>query len=608
MNPKNTLMLVVVAAALFGFIFFIEPLFRKPQPLPTKVIEGLRPESVTGLQVLLPGQKIAVVRSNGGWQMLSPRSYPAQSQLVESLVRAAALIRPQTRISAQELKGRSANEEFGFDTPQATLVFQQGGADSLTLKLGSLTMPGDQMYAQVVGLANVDVIDAEFFKKFVPRQANDWRDTSFIALTNSSFDRLTVASGSQLFELTRDDPHEPWRMTKPVQSRADNPRIDSLLFALQNLRITHFVSDDPKVDLESFGLQPAALELKFDRGTNHALAVQFGKSPTNDDTQIYARLNGDSSIVEVPRDRVLPWTAGFQEFRDSHLVRFNGQLPDVIESVSSNKDSFTVQRQPDNTWRVTKPIDLPADTNLMRSFLATLVGMEVERINNHVAVDDGVVLDDPRFGLATPARRYIIKRSGATNETVAELDFGLVKDDHIFVRRGDCPEESSVYALALSNYTKLPANAMQLRARRIWDFSETNVEKITIRQGGKSQELIHKGQGKWSIAAGSQGMIDELQVEVGAQELGFLEAQNWIQRGDEDRARFGFGERSLQITVELKENGHPRMLTLGLGGIAPDGLRYGDARMDDGQNWVFELPPVLLERVISFFNIHESTN
>ena len=65
-------------------------------------------------------------------------------------------------------------------------------------------------------------------------------------------------------------------------------------------------------------------------------------------------------------------------------------------------------------------------------------------------------------------------------------------------------------------------------------------QPITIRQRGKSQELIHKGTNQWSIAAGSQGMINELEVEVGAQELGILEAGDWVQRGDHDRAHYGF--------------------------------------------------------------------
>jgi Domain of unknown function (DUF4340) len=615
MNPKNTCILVFVAGALFAFIFFFERHLHKPVPGPIKVMGDFKPESVTGLQILLPGQRIALERTNDIWRITDPHSYPAQSQAVDYLVRAAAELMPQTRISAEELRGRlNANEEFGFRNPQATIIFEQGGSDAVTLKLGSLTTPGDQIYAQVVGVPNVDIIDADFFKKLVPRQANDWRDTSFVALTNVSFDHLTVTSGSQWFELRRDNTNDLWHMTNPVQTRADNVRLLLLLSALQNLRITRFVSDEPKVDLEPFGLQPAALELKFDQGTNHVLALQFGKSPTNDEGQIYARVGGQSSIVLVPRERVLPWAAGFQEFRDRHLVRFADGPPDIIEAVGIAKDdNFDAQRQPDNSWRVIKPLELPADPDIMHSFLTNLAGLEVLRINNLVAVDDGALPDDSRYGLAKPIRRYILKRTAkdspavATNEVIAELDFGSAKDGHIFVRRADRPEESSVYAVKLDDFEKLPATALQLRTRRIWDFSETNVSSITISRNGKNEKLLHQDTNQWAIAPGSQGIFNNaFEVEVAVQELGFLAAENWIQRGDQDRARFGFTDKSLQISVEVKDNDKPRTLTVDLGGVAPNGLRYGEALMEDGQKWIFEFPSKSLDLILTFLNIREN--
>ena len=604
---------MLVAAALFAFIFFFERHLQKPQPGPYKVMPDLRPALVTGLQILLPGQRIVLERSNGVWQMALPHNYPAQSDAVDNLVRVAAQLSPQTRISAQELKNHlTSNDEFGFRNPQATIIFEQGTPEPPTLKLGSLTTPGDQIYAQVLGLPYMDIIDADFFKKLVPHQANDWRDTTFVKLTNSLIDKLTVTSSSQGFELLHDPTNDSWRMSKPVQSRVDNARIHSLLFALENLRIIHFISDDPKVDLEPFGLQPPALELKFDQGTNNALTIQFGKSPTNEEGQIYARINGQSSIVTVPRDRILPWTAGFQEFRDRHLVRFADGPPDFIEAVGTGKgDSFTVEYTPDKTWRVVKPDDLPGDTNTLQTFLRALAGLEVMRIDNRVAVDDTSPPDDPKFGMATPIRRYILKRHGknspadATNETIAELDFGSVKDGHIFVRRGDRPEESSVYAIKLADFEQLPATPLELRAHRIWDFSPTNVLAIIVRQNGKIEKVVHKGENQWTIVKWST-IINDLEVEVAAQELGFLTAQKWVERGDQDRARFGFTDKSLQISAEVKEDDKSQTLSVDLGGTAPDGLRYGDVRMEDGQNWIFEFQPKALDQILTYLNIREN--
>lgn len=603
MNPRNTFILVAVAAALFAFIFFFERHLHRNVPPPVRVVPGLRPASVTGLQLLLPGQKISLQRTNGTWQIIYPLPYPAQSQAVETLVRVASLLSPQTRISAQELKGRrDENAEFGFNNPQATLVFEQG-TEQYILKLGSLTMPGNQIYAQVVGLANVDIIDADFFRKLVPHHVNEWRDTSFVTLTNLAFDQLTVDSGSQHFELQRNGTNDSWRMTKPVRSRADNPKIGALLTNLQNLHVTRFVTDDARADLEPFGLQPAVLALKFDHGTNHVLTLQFGKSPTNDEAQIYARRNSENTILQLPRVFVSPWMAGFQEFRDLHLVRLADAPPDLIEATDRQSgQSFTLQKSNDE-WHLIKPLELPVDTNVMHAFLTNLAGLQVARTNNLVLVDDAALLE--AYGLAQPARRYVLKRSiGGTNQVLAELDFGSITNGHVSARRADRPEESSVYSVSVADYSKLPVNDLQLRKRRIWNFSEDNVNWIAIRQNGQTQKWVHEGPNHWKMSSGS-GMFNELEVEVGAQELGFLEAQDWVERGAQNLARYGLTNQSLQISVEVKQDGKPQTLTVDLGGTAPDGLRYGAARMEDGLVWVFEVPSIQLDRLTAYFNIHE---
>ena len=131
-------------------------------------------------------------------------------------------------ISAQELKGRQGiNEEYGFDNPQAHAGLSTTDGEQRTLKLGYLTAPGDQIYAQVVSGERVDIIDADFFKKYVPRQFDDWRDPAFVHLNGQAFDQVTLANGLQGYILQRQTTNDVWHMEKPVRTRADYPKIDN---------------------------------------------------------------------------------------------------------------------------------------------------------------------------------------------------------------------------------------------------------------------------------------------------------------------------------------------------------------------------------------------
>ena len=121
---------MALAAGIFAFIFLFERHIKKVEPEIPKVLPGFNPAEVTSIQIQPAGQSetIRLERTNGGWQLTKPIDfYPAQAPAVESLLHALEDISPQPRISAQELLGRhNVNEEFGFDSPQATVVIQQG--------------------------------------------------------------------------------------------------------------------------------------------------------------------------------------------------------------------------------------------------------------------------------------------------------------------------------------------------------------------------------------------------------------------------------------------------------------------------------------------------
>jgi hypothetical protein len=228
--------------------------------------------------------------------------------------------------------------------------------------------------------------------------------------------------------------------------------------------------------------------------------------------------------------------------------------------------------------------------------------LEVLRTNNEVAVKDTVLpdADFPRYGLKTPSRSYVLKRAGKS--VIAELDFGLEEEGKIYVRRGDQPDETSVYAVRADDFRKLPASSLQLHARRIWNFIEDDVLSVSIRQKGATIKMVRKGQNKWQFPPG----WDEIKLEMGALDLGALEAQTWVTRGDEDRAKYGFTEKSPRLMAEVQLNGKIQTLTLDFGGLSPNGLHYGEVKLDDGQNWIFEFSPIVHDQLTAFFPIEEN--
>ena len=197
---------------------------------------------------------------------------------------------PATIIPSSEVRQRpNADEEFGFVNPQATLTLLSGkGPRPLKIvKIGARTAPGDQVYVNVVGVEGVYVMAADLLLRALPRKLDDWRDTGLINLSGLIFDHLTVSNASSVLELQRDPTQALWQLTRPVPARANNLRLFESLLKLHALRVTRFVTDDPKADPDAFGLQTPALELTIANNTNLLARLQFGKSPTNDSTQVF---------------------------------------------------------------------------------------------------------------------------------------------------------------------------------------------------------------------------------------------------------------------------------------------------------------------------------
>ena len=588
MNPRHTWLWLFLAAALFGLVFAQHRYLRRHPPGPSKVLTNLKPSAVASIQVQLRGpMEIRAERTAVGWTLTKPLFYPAQAASIEALLTRLVGLTPAASIKLEELRNRpKADEEFGFADPEASLLVQQQGADRLRLLLGGRTAPGDQLFLQVVGAEEVYVIDADLLK-LVPRTANDWRDTTLLDLKGLAFDRIAVTNGTRVFELQREPTTSLWHMVRPFSARADGAKIEQALEKLQSLRVTRFVSDDPKADLEALNLQPAELELALSQGSNSVAVLQLGK--TNSAGQVYARRAGQNTIVTAANDLVAPWREPANDFRDPHLLALTRPV-DAIEI--RGEENFSVQRQPDDTWRVL-PQNFPADAALVKELISVLSGLRIEFIQG-VVTESGLT----NYGLAPASRQYILQTradsaAGASNSFLAELHFGTNQQAKVFVRRTD---ETSVYGISTNDFQRLPAAGWQLRERRLWNFSDDDIAGAMIRKEGKACQILRKERYKWSIAPGSQGMIkNELALEETIRGLAQVAAAVWVARGEQNRARYGFREGGLQVALELK-NGNKA--TVEFGGEAPSSFEYAAVALES-QLWIFEFPWPLFRDLLS---------
>ena len=117
----------------------------------------------------------------------------------------------------------------------------------------------------------------------------------------------------------------------------------------------------------------------------------------------------------------------------------------------------------------------------------------------------------------------------------------------------------------------------------------TNVTQVTLRQNGKTRQLLRTGASHWSLAPGSQGMIDPKSIEQTLEQLASLATEGWLARNPAAPEKYGFNPGNLQVVIELKTG---EKFTLDFGVELQQAQTALAAVTLDGERWVFVLPVI----------------
>ena len=594
MISQATVIWFVLAALLAAGIWIVEKHFLPAITTPAALLSGFRVGDVTHVEVSPAGaREIIVSRTNKLWQLEKPFAYPAQAASIENLLGALAKLVPVMRLTASDVHGKNTDTEFGFDNPQYTLDL--AAADQVWhLRIGNRTPPGDQVYIRIVGLDGAFVTDASWLQS-LPHSANDWRDTALVDATDVP-DWIVITNGAKVIELRRDATNQLWRIIRPLAARADGAHVLAVWQQFHTARTESFVTEDPKADLSAYNLQPADLDVWFGRGTNFFAAVHAGKSLPEKPTLVYARREGWNGVLAVAKDALAPWRGAVNDFRDPHLFELTAPVAEIEVRGETSENSYTLQTHGSNGWMVAGE-KFPADEGNVLDMVKLLAGFHIEFVKDAVTTP-GL----PDFGLAVPARQITLRSAvGDTNSTIAQLLFSAIQTNIVYVKRAD---EDSVYSLPAEEFNRLFLTGWDFRARRIWNFSETNVVQITLHQNGQTRQLNRTGESKWSLGAGSQGIIFPPSIEETAHRLGELTAAGWVGRNITEPTKFGLNTNNLTVTIELK-TGEKYSVDFGL--EIPKLQTALAAVTLEGERWAFVFPAALYQFVVQYLTIPATT-
>ncbi len=586
MQSRSTVLLVLLALGMFGYIVFFEwPGGRDvpQQELVRRVFPELKVDEVTALSVTRSNLTIRLERSPGGagWHLVGPE-YPAQGWLVESFLSSLAELQRNAVLEKSDLEAEQGGlAALGLEPPLAAVVVESG-SERFGFSMGGRTLLGKTMYMRLAGRETVEVVGAGPLER-LPAGVAAWRDPRFLFLAGLEFDRLQLRSANREYGLQRDGVTSRWRLVSPRSARADHARVEQLLQQLQAAQIGAFAAEQGVADLEPFGLAKPQAGLVFMRGTNTVLSVDFGNSPTNATELVFARRSSPEGLVLVSRELVDAVAVPYAEYLDYRLV---DRPVERLEKVSiAGDESFALVRGTNGVWGLAETTPRPADPGLVGSFLEQLSKLRVVEVAKEVVID----LDLPNYGLAEPRRSLTLQWAvdgGEKDVPSLRLDFGSVQDRRVFARRSD---EVPVYTLAQEDFFSLPSAAYELRDRRLWEFATNEVVGVSLMVGGATNRIIRSSGGQWSIAPGSQGMVNTFAMEEAMHRMGGLRARFWVDQGLDKLPDYGITQRDHRVAIDLRQGGELKTLQLAFGANSPSGGPFAATKLE-GVVTVFECP------------------
>lgn len=599
MNKKQTWWLFGAAVALLGFILFVErnlSVSGETATVDRRLAPGFDTNAVAAIEIRSPDRPtIRLNRGDAGWEVVEPLRYPADALLAGFWLDLFAKAEWRVHLTPEDLQREDrAVAEFGLQPPHVTVLMEHG-ENRTELRFGDRAQVGDQMFVQIADQGGVFIVDGDLLD-LLPMEVAQWRNRAMVNLAGVNFDRIESRHQGRGYTLAPEvgaDGGVRWRLTRPIEARADPEIVQLLLWRVAGWRVEEFVNDDPQAELEPYGLADPVSVLAVGRGTNDLMTVEIGKAPEDRPDMVYARLVEHGNVVLTSRPTAEILKEPYGHWRDRRVIRLEPeQIRTIIAGGAAN---YRLEQREADGWQIIEPEELPADEEWVDSFLQHLNSMEI------VNFEKDIVTDFTPYGLAAPARQFTLQTSAVVPTNTFEiprLSFGTNAEAAPFVRRSD---ESAVYGISNEGFNSLPVTHWQWRERQIWNFTTNQVRKVTITQGGATREIVRSDDGAWSLAPGSQGLL-EPDVEEAVFRMGQLRANWWAARGEESREPFGFTDESLKITFDLVVDGRSQRRSVEIGGFRDGYSPYGGVQLDDGEFWIFDFPlPLFYEHVKRVF-------
>ena len=440
---RSTILLVAVLAGLGAYIYFVT--WKLPEGGATdakkleKVFAGYEADKVEEIKVMSAAGDATTLRKEGGvWQVTQPITAVASESEVSGITSALG----QMEVGRVVDENPTNLNDYGLSNPRIQIDFKAAGdTDYKKLLVGDKSPTGSDIFAKRNDDKQVFLIPS-FQETSFNRTTFDLREKSVLKFDREKVDGIDVTSSGKTLTVAKEG--GDWKITKPVQTKADFGSVEGLVGRLQSVQMKSIVADNPPAaDLKKYGLDKPEATVNLSAGSTRATLLIGGKA---EDNTIYARDASRPAVVTVESALLDDLKKSADDYRRKDVFEFRPFNANRIE-MTRNDQTVVLERvkgQGENapdTWRRVTPSAKDVERDKSDSLLSKLSNIRAASFVESTA----------KTGLDKPALTVSVKFDDGKKEE--KVTFGQAGSD-VYVSRPGEPGAAKIDAADFNDAIK----------------------------------------------------------------------------------------------------------------------------------------------------------
>ena len=384
------------------------------------------------------GDVSTLKKDSGNWQLVAPVAAKADETEASGITSALGQVEIVRVIDENPTDLKS----YGLDMPRVEVDFKGAGDKTYRrLLIGEKSPTGADLFAKRNDEKKVFLIPASQ-ETTLNRSTFELRDKTLLKFERDKVDGVEVSAGGKTVQLTKDG--ADWKITQPLQVRADYGAVEGLVGKLQTTAIKSIVADSASAaDLKKYGFDKPTAKVDLKLGSASATLLLGG---TAEDKTVYARDASKPAVVTVESALADDLKKGADEFRRKDVFEFRAYNANRVELTRNGQTlAFEKVKGSGNDavdkWRRVSPTAGDADKDKIEALLSRLSGMRATSFVDASA----------KTGLNMPALTVFAKFEDGKKEE--RVTFGKVANDVYAARPGE-PGAAKVDAMDFTEANK----------------------------------------------------------------------------------------------------------------------------------------------------------